>query len=423
MDKVKQLFLYGLLLFAFFPIIPNKYKGLPVILLFVIALFIFFKEKKYKFNFRKVGFYASLYLLYLISLLVTSNFIEIDKTLTTRLSILVFPLLFGLVRTYIPSIKQEQLQVFLATYFMVSILYFGLIILFFYQLGFFAEEVNINLYYSHLTYGMWGISQHPIYACMFISIGVLFGLHLLYQLKKTSQKLGIIIGLILLFAMLLFLSRKGVLLATILASILHGLYQLKNRKQKKYILIALAIVISMILIAPVTQKRFKEVFDTKSYTKIENTNSTSIRFGIYKCAIEKIMENPIFGYGIGDVQDELDNCYSKTSNMLLEDNYNSHNQYLSIWLSCGIMGLIVFFGFLYLNFRIAFKQKNILFICLLLFFCILMLFENILERQSGVILFSLIVNFSAFITIQNHKNSINFDELNSTNGVAKKKIL
>lgn len=412
MDKLKNLFLYGLLFFAFFPIIPNRLKGLPVILLVVIALILFFTKKVYYFNFKKVLFYASLYLLYLLSLFFTISFIDIDKTLTTRLSILVFPLLFGLVNTSITSITKKQFHVFLRIYFIVTIIYCGLIVLSFYHSGYLTENVNINLFYSHLAYEIWGINQHPIYASMFISIAILFGLELLYFEKRSKYKFCIILGLMLQFSMLFFLSRKGVLLALTLSLVAYLYYNVKTRKQKKYLFIGVIVFGLMILFAPVTQKRFKEVFIFRSYNQIENTNSTSIRFGIYKCAIENIKEKPILGHGIGDVKNELDSCYAEVSSILLEGSYNSHNQYISIWLSCGIIGLLFFIGFIFLNFKIALQQKNILFLCLVLFFSILMLFENILERQSGVVLFSLIVNFFAFITIRNHKNSFIFDSLN-----------
>ncbi|MET2986559.1 O-antigen ligase family protein [Aureibaculum conchae] len=412
MKKVKNLFLYGLLLFAFFPITPNRLKGLPVILLFAIALFTFITNKKQAFNFKKVIFYASLYILYILSLFFTDNFVDIDKTLTTRLSILIFPILFGLVSTTKIYITPKQIRLFLTTYFVVSIIYCYLILLFFYQLGFLTQNTNINLYYSHLNHEMWGISQHPIYASLFISISVLFGIELLFTLKRKLHKMGILVGIFLLFSMLLFLSRKGVLLALVLASVVYMVYRVKSLKQKKYVLIGLVAVGLMILVAPVTQKRFKEVFIARSYNQIENTNSTSIRFGIYKCAIEKIKEKPIFGHGIGDVRNELANCYAQTSDVLLEKSYHSHNQYLGVWLDCGIIGLIIFFLFLFVNFKLALGQKNILFFSLLSFFSILMLFDNILEQQSGVILFSLIINFFAFINIKNHKNSFNFDELN-----------
>lgn len=411
MDKAKKLFYYGLLQFAFFPIIPNRIKGLPVAILLIISLFQYFKSKNYKFNFKKVVFYASLYLLYIVSLFATTNFLEVDKTLTTRLSILVFPLIFGFVNSSVRSINEEQLLTFLYLYFIVSVVYCLLIVIYFQQIGFLTKNVDINLYYSYLTYEMWAINQHPIYASIFIAIAFLFGLKLLYTEKYIYYKLGLIIGLFLLLLMLLFLSRKSILLAMGLTSIIYLANNLKNKKQKVYLFSAIIIIGIIFLVNPITQKRFSEVLNLSSYTEIVNSNSTSIRFGIYKCAFESISEKPIFGHGIGDVKNELKKCYSYTSNILLHNNYNSHNQYLSIWISNGAFGLIIFLIFLYINFQKAILQKNTLFLSLLIFFCIVMLFENILERQSGVILFSLIINFFAFITIENRKNKSNFDKI------------
>jgi len=403
MKKVINLFYFGLLLFAFFPIIPNKLKGLPVIVLFLISIFLFLKKKEYKLNLKKVLTYASIYIFYIISLLYSSSLDKIDKTLTTRISLLIFPLLFGLANTTIKAISEKEKQFFLWTYFTVSILYCGMIVYYFYQIGFITQKVSINLFYSHLTNRMWFINQHPIYASIFVSIGLLFGIKLLYSESSIKYKIVIVIGLVTLFSMLLFLSRKGVLLATILATIPLVLY-FQNYYNYKNLLLGIIIVSLMFFISPMTQKRFKEVFNLSSYTKVENTNSTSIRYGIYQCALKKIKEKPIFGHGIGDVKNELNECYSKASSVLLKGKYNSHNQYLSILLSNGIVGLIIFISFLFINFRKAILQNNQLFFSLLTFFSIIMLFENILERQSGVILFSLFINFFAFIDIKKDRN-------------------
>jgi O-antigen ligase len=294
----------------------------------------------------------------------------------------------------------------LATYFIVSIVYCVLIVLYFYQIGFLTEKVNINLYYSHLTNQMWSINQHPIYASIFIAIAILFGIKLLCTAKGIYKKSSLIIGLTLQFSMLLFLSRKGVLLALGLSFISFFFYQFKTKNQKLKLIISLVAVSFMMFLASVTQKRFKEVFNSRSYSKIESTNSTSIRFGIYKCVYKIIKENPILGHGIGDVKNKLKECYTNTSGILLKENYNSHNQYLSIWLSNGIVGFIIFILFLLINYKKAINKKNHLFLSLLIFFTITMLFENILERQSGVILFSLAINFFGFINIENDRKKL-----------------
>ena len=404
MEKAKTLFYYGLLSFAFFPIIPNRLKGLPVIILFLIALFVFIKGRKYKFNFKKTLIYASLYIIYVLSLFYTSNLNDVDKTLTTRVSLLIFPLLFGLTNTIIINVSERKLRFFLWTYFIVSILYCVMIVWYFYQIGFITQKVNIGLFYSYLTNRMWYVNQHPIYASIFISIGLLFGIRLLNVERNNYYKIIILTGFIILFSMLLFLARKSILIAIILASVPLILYFRNLYNYKKYLLGVMIIVSLMVFMSPITQKRFKEIINISSYEKIDGSNSTSIRYGIYKCVFKTIWEKPILGHGIGDVKIKLNECYSGTSSILLKENYNSHNQYLSIWISNGFVGFIIFALFLYINYKKAIIEKNYLFLSLLIFFSITMIFENILERQSGVIMFSLIINFFAFINIVKDRN-------------------
>ena len=101
---------------------------------------------------------------------------------------------------------------------------------------------------------------------------------------------------------------------------------------------------------------------------------------------------------MGGTQDVLNDCYvSKKYNF--EENYNSHNEYLNYYLSSGILAFttLVFFN-LYLIFFAYKKQKKLLF-CSILFFSILMLVENILERRTGIILYSFYVSFFFFYEI------------------------
>jgi O-antigen ligase len=137
-----------------------------------------------------------------------------------------------------------------------------------------------------------------------------------------------------------------------------------------------------------SSKRFKELYKKENYSNVLEFNSTSLRFGIYNCAIQKIKESPIFGYGLGDVQDELTKCYEEKSELLTEIVYNSHNQYLSFFLSSGVFGFLTLLFTMFSILTTAFKRKNIILMSITLFFIIIMMFENILERQSGVIMFS-----------------------------------
>ena len=198
---------------------------------------------------------------------------------------------------------------------------------------------------------------------------------------------------------LFFLSRKAVILALVLSFAVFVFTNFKRIKIKKTLTLSILIFVSAIVATPVLKKRFKEVFYSVTYSKISPDNSSSIRFGVYKCVIETIKQNPIIGYGIGDVDNALQQCYEKTSKILVEGNYNSHNQYLGITLSNGIFGLLFFMLFLGYNVKKAAQFQDKLFLVVSIFYIVTMFFENILERQSGVIIFAFFICFFNFIKI------------------------
>ena len=84
----------------------------------------------------------------------------------------------------------------------------------------------------------------------------------------------------------------------------------------------------------------------------EKLNSNQTRKAIYLCSIKSMQGNWLFGFGVGDVKDSLRECYNETSESLIVGNYNSHNQYLSILLGTGLLGLLIFIYFLFINYKL-----------------------------------------------------------------------
>jgi O-antigen ligase len=156
----------------------------------------------------------------------------------------------------------------------------------------------------------------------------------------------------------------------------------------------------LLMVIPSTRARMQKITEPESYSKNNETNSVNNRLNIYKCAVQKIKEKPIFGFGINDDKQALYNCYKKELYYLYESKFNTHNQFLSVTMKAGIVGLIVFLFMLIYNFKLAFSLQNRLYLSLLVFFIIVMLTENILERQNGVIIFTFIINYFAFKSLQ-----------------------
>jgi O-antigen ligase len=102
----------------------------------------------------------------------------------------------------------------------------------------------------------------------------------------------------------------------------------------------------------------------------------------------------LLGYGIGDYNDKLSIKNKEEGYInLFEERYNAHNQYLSFLLIGGVLCLFSFLFMIYENIIKAIHTNNHVLVLIITLFGIVMLTENILERENGVIFFSLFLNF------------------------------
>lgn len=114
-----------------------------------------------------------------------------------------------------------------------------------------------------------------------------------------------------------------------------------------------------------------------------NGKSFATRLETWKVACLNIRESALFGYGTGDVRDQMEKKYVETKSKLIATNYlNSHQQYLTVAMAVGIVGLMLFIGFIFYP-LIRFKHLHILFVIALTISGIAMLDEDTLETQAG----------------------------------------
>jgi len=111
-----------------------------------------------------------------------------------------------------------------------------------------------------------------------------------------------------------------------------------------------------------------------------------------------LVENAaFFGYGIGDVQDVLNESYiAQGYKKLAVDTYNAHNQYIQIALTAGLTGLLIFLASNIILYRQFIKSKNSQGLLVLTFFLMVFLTESYLERQNGIIMYSFIMSMYIF---------------------------
>lgn len=381
---------WGLLIFSIFPLIPNKIKGLSVILLFVFSLF---NLKKPQFFWRDFFVNSGLYLVFLVSFLFfNQNEGESKQILETTLSILVIPLIFSLL---IPDYRYtEKMKLKFMTVFITSTSIFVVVATLFIILD--TETYYYSDWYINkartLIETVPYIGQHPIYASIFSVVSILFLLELI-DFTKTRfhfKNIFLLLCFITNTFFIILLSSRGVIISILLSLLFFAFFKIKKVKYKIYLaLLFTGLIFSLFQY----NRRMKELINFETYLKVDSNFSNSYRFQTYKCGYSLLKKNIFIGYGVGNVQLKLNECYKENNLSLMVDKYNSHNQYLDLLLKTGILGLFIFLLFLIYNVFKAIKFKNNLVLLILLFYSIVFLTENILLRQSGVILFYFLILF------------------------------
>jgi len=127
-----------------------------------------------------------------------------------------------------------------------------------------------------------------------------------------------------------------------------------------------------------------------------NTSSLVLRLTYIKVGLRIIKNNLWFGVGIGDIFDTYDSQYEENDQGLIDFRKNiSHNQYLTIAIGIGTIGLLCFlFAFLY---PLRFYWRDYLFVSLILLVTVSFLSDNTLDSQSGVTLFAF---FNAILLVR-----------------------
>jgi O-antigen ligase len=256
------------------------------------------------------------------------------------------------------------------------------------------------------------MGKQAVYFAFYVNIAVFIFIYHLLQKEEIIRKLHFIIGasvLWLLFISFMLACKTAMvgLLIILLWTVIS--YLIRKRKFFEIVIISVAIIIGGFLavkVSPKTLNRFEGI--TQTDFQFENRNkenhfnaeydenkwsSTNTRVAIWSCGFEIWKEHFIIGTGIGDRDAALLKKYKeKQFWFAYTTEKHTHNQYLDVALSMGIIGLIIFLTvFLIFPIKIFLKKKQglamMIFVCL----AICLLTENMLNRYQGLILIALIL--------------------------------
>lgn len=120
-----------------------------------------------------------------------------------------------------------------------------------------------------------------------------------------------------------------------------------------------------------------------------NGGSLSQRIEYTRASLYLIKEHPVFGIGTGDAPDLYQQAYNEL-NSPLDLNYRrrAHNQYLSIAVAFGAVGLLLLLAVLLLPYCSNKKNRTYLYSIFLCIILLSMLPEDTIETQAGVTFFA-----------------------------------
>lgn len=281
----------------------------------------------------------------------------------------------------------------------------------------FITDINIiNYYLNSFEFLISGgavkdlfITQR-LYLGFFIVISIIL---LLERYGKTSNRkvkyIYLLLFVFFLISLFLIASRSAIAIAflTLTTSII---YNIKNKYRIGFLLTMSIVFLAIIFNSKTLSKRFLYSDDSIRPSFIEKIKTHEPRYDIWKFSTQIFKEEKPYVFGIGTfrTQELLVSKYQlmpieKRKNWFMERNFNTHNQYLDIVISFGLIGLFVFLFLL--KEIIVLCYKNIYSANLILSLVLFLLIENVFHRQLGSFIFALTLAIAVFIiNSENEKN-------------------
>ena len=230
-------------------------------------------------------------------------------------------------------------------------------------------------------------------------LGLLCTISLILVLErffKKRRKMYLILALT--FTVFVFLiAARIAMLSAIVIIIYYSFIKLRSIQRYFALFLILAVTSTAIFSNDNLSKRVLHLDDNLRESYIDKIAMHEPRFLIWKYSYEVAKNtNTILGNGFRLTQEKLLTSYRqipqlKKREWFISKRFNSHNQYIDIFLSQGLLGFIIFLIFLFQLFISAKKSptKTLLLISSLLF----MLIYNNFHRLIGVFIFSILIVF------------------------------
>ncbi len=385
-----QLLIYILFSYPFFKISIINFM---LILILLASIIYRLTRRENKINFQNVFILSIPFLVISINSLFYLNQNNWYEAIPNAIPFFSIPLTFALLpeELFTKDKIYKYLNVLKVTCAFVSLSY---IVLFlnkysfedFFSIGYRVSKFRVFVYDEINIFKI-----HPTYFTSILVVLFASSLNAVFKRKKFYEILFLIIFP--LISMLLLTKVNIVLMFLIMA---YYLLFMTNYKKRNKIIITLFFSISFLLSAiliPGIKVRFLETFQSfNSVPKGVAYDSTNIRVAIYKCDLELLKDNFWLGIGSNNLKTDIRNCFASNydAEFYKENYYITHNYFIYILLSTGIIGFLFFAYYLYYFSKKILATKWLEPIVLLISTIIICFSEDYFYRNFGMFNFSIL---------------------------------
>jgi O-antigen ligase len=392
MEKNKLGRLYFALVQLFFFTVPLS-QFLSIRLLLLCAFLMLFNKPNYS-TLIKRGWDIMLYLvIILVGLTYSENFLSGISVLETNFSLLAIPLLFSSSRLVHPKIMTKFFGFFILGLLLNCFISLATASFMFYKTG----SENGFFFYELTKF----LDFQPTYFAYYLVFAITF---IIYQLNNSKDGFHpVLLAILALFffgVLMLTGGRTSFISLLLIFSFFTLRFFLEKRKIEQWtILVLIGFMMTCMFATSVYRNKDRSVILDDSWD----------RYDLWKSAIDA-NPNIIFGVGTGDYKSVLNEYFlAHRMEKYAFGNFNSHNQFIQIFLSNGLLGFFAVVLLIGRPLYLSFKNDNTLGILIFFPFMIYGVTEVFLGRYQGIVFYAFlhqvfishIVSSKPFIHLKN----------------------
>jgi O-antigen ligase len=382
----RQQMLFAMLAFLFFLSLSQTVS--TVFLVFVILLWI--KNKTYRGSMQVIkqnkGWLTLMvfYVFHIVSLLWTENFRYAFFDLQIKMAYVICPLVFaGL--TFSEADWKKFRKAFIA----------GCTVAAFFCLCHALWQYYVFEKKEYFFHEKFSLFMHPTYFMMYLNLAMLFILYDLFWKREEDNRWRKYYSAALFFQLIaiFLLSARTALATSLITFLIYCVIMARKKKLGRkdalpiFLFFAFAIIFQLGVIA--FYNRYNQITKLIEQPDTKEENSTSIRYNLWKIAVELIKEKPMLGVGIGDIKEELVKKYEEHGYEYgVRNRISPHNQYLHTAVILGLVGMCILIFVLLYSFVLAWRNGDWIFALFIVIVALNGLTEGVLERQAGILFFA-----------------------------------